>query len=71
MIYMSSSNKKYIYIYIFLILLVILFNNGLGRNLNKVSSPQILGFQINGIGNGHLTQSKTVYDVLIKKYKLI
>jgi len=67
---MSSSNKKYIYIYIFLILLVILFNNGLGRNLNKVSSPQILGFQINGIGNGHLTQSKTVYDVLIKKYKI-
>ena len=31
---------------------------------------QILGFQINGIGNGHLTQAQTVYDVLIKKYKI-
>jgi len=30
----------------------------------------ILGFQINGIGNGHLTQAKTIYDVLIKKYKI-
>lgn len=30
----------------------------------------ILGFQINGIGNGHLTQAKTVYDVIIKKYQI-
>ena len=31
---------------------------------------QILGFQINGIGNGHLTQAETVYDILIKKYTI-
>ena len=30
----------------------------------------ILGFQICGIGMGHLTQAKNVYDILIKKYEI-
>ena len=30
----------------------------------------ICGFQVNGIGNGHLTQAKTIYTILIKKYKI-
>lgn len=30
----------------------------------------ILGFQICGIGLGHLTQAKCVYEIIIKKYKI-
>ncbi len=30
----------------------------------------ILGFQINGIGNGHITAANVVYDVLIKYYEI-
>ena len=26
--------------------------------------------QINGVGNGHIKQAKTVYDILIKKYEI-
>nr|QFG74620.1 MAG: hypothetical protein [Megaviridae environmental sample] len=34
------------------------------------SSNKILGFQICGIGNGHLTQAEIIYNVLIKNYKI-
>ena len=30
----------------------------------------IIGFQICGIGNGHLTQAKVVYDIMIKRYDI-
>lgn len=30
----------------------------------------IIGFQICGIGLGHLTQAKCIYDIIIKKYKI-
>ena len=39
-------------------------------NKRSLSQSQILGFQVNGIGNGHLTQAETVYKVLIKNYKI-
>jgi hypothetical protein len=31
---------------------------------------KIIGLQINGFGNGHLTQGKVIYDVLIKHYDI-
>ena len=31
---------------------------------------QVVGFQVNGIGNGHLTQAKVVYGVLIERYEI-
>ena len=31
---------------------------------------KIIGFQILGIGNGHLTQSIEIYKVLVKYYKI-
>ena len=31
---------------------------------------KIIGFQINGIGNGHITQAKTLYDILIRHYDI-
>lgn len=63
--------KNNLFLIIFLILLIFYFS--ILINIFKpyqMSQPQILGFQINGIGNGHLTQALTVYKVLIKKYKI-
>ena len=40
------------------------------RNSPKVNKTKILGFQVCGTGNGHLTQAKTVYDILIKYYHI-
>ena len=37
------------------------------RSINK---SKVLGFQICGIGNGHLTQALTVYNILIKRYRI-
>ena len=31
---------------------------------------KILGFQVCGIGNGHLSQAKVIYDIVIKKCKI-
>lgn len=36
----------------------------------KSPKKYIIGFQVNGVGNGHLTQAKTIYAVLIKKYEI-
>ena len=38
------------------------------RSINK---SKVLGFQICGIGNGHLTQALTVYNILIKDITLL
>ena len=32
--------------------------------------PKVIGFQVNGIGNGHLTQAKCVYDVLVDHFDI-
>lgn len=34
------------------------------------NKKKTIGFQINGIGNGHLTQAKTLYDILINHYEI-
>ena len=63
--------KNKLFLIIFLFLIIIYFNILINNKRNyKISQPQILGFQINGIGNGHLTQALTVYKVLVKKYKI-
>ena len=40
---------------------------GVTAHTNKT---KVIGFQINGIGNGHLTQAKTLYDILIHHYEI-
>ena len=36
-----------------------------------IESPlKTIGLVVNGVGNGHITQAKTVYDILLKKYKI-
>lgn len=36
----------------------------------KNNYTKVIGFQVCGIGNGHITQSKVVYNILIKKYRI-
>ena len=36
----------------------------------KNNYTKVIGFQVCGVGNGHITQSKVVYNILIKKYKI-
>lgn len=64
MIKILRNNKVYFFIILFFI-----YKKTLLRRLPYLKK-QILGFQINGIGIGHLTQAQTVYDILIKKYKI-
>ena len=46
------------------------FNSKVLGNLAHANQKKVFGFQINGIGNGHLTQAKTVYDILIEHYAI-
>lgn len=69
---MKCSNiilKKILFL---ILVLLVIYYISLGNNFNKrsLSQSQILGFQINGIGNGHMTQAQTVYNILIEKYKI-
>lgn len=66
MINTVKSIKLSVY-FIFFLLVIHIIYNFIKRTLSK---PQILGFQINGIGNGHLTQAETIYKILIKNYKI-
>ena len=62
-------NKKIIIIF-FMLLSIFLIINLKEKFRPKYSKKKILGFQICGIGRGHLTQAQTVYNVLIKKYNI-
>ena len=58
--------------YISSISLIVLFIYLKSKNyhITKERNKKILGFQINGIGNGHITQAKTIYDILVKHYEI-
>lgn len=65
---------KKIYLFIFLIILYLIylyrikefFRYFYTRRIKK----KIIGFQVCGIGNGHLSQAKVIYDIMIKKYHI-
>ena len=38
-------------------------------DISKIKK-KIIGFQINGVGNGHITQAITVYNILIKYFEI-
>lgn len=40
------------------------------KNIKRNYKKKILGFQVMGIGNGHISQAKTVYNILIKNYEV-
>ena len=56
--------KKIIYILV-LYFCYIKFNK---IDVSKIK--KIIGFQINGVGNGHITQAITIYNILIKYFEI-
>ena len=66
-------NKK-IYLFIILSILYLIYIYRIKEFFRyfytRRIKEKILGFQICGIGNGHLSQSKVIYDIVIKKYKI-
>ena len=58
-------------IIIFFVLLLIFLTLNIKRNFTPTFiKKKVIGFQVCGIGNGHLTQSQTVYNILITKYDI-
>lgn len=45
-------------------------NSNILGNVAHANKKKVIGFQICGIGNGHLTQAKTMYDILVKHYEI-
>ena len=43
----------------------------MSTNLNLGINEKNIGFMINGIGNGHLTQAKTTYNILKKSCHIL
>lgn len=66
------NKKKIILMIIILVFLITLFCNKdrIEELVIKKKEGKVIGFQVCGIGNGHITQSKVVYNILIKKFRI-
>ena len=53
-----------------LLIICIIFKRAIFLKNIKRRNKKIIGFQVNGVGNGHIRQAKTVYDILIKSYEI-
>jgi hypothetical protein len=67
------KKNKYIFIILIIIIIVCFFKkNKIKESFSNknIDNEKILGFQICGVGNGHITQSQVIYKILIKNFKI-